>query len=117
MDINNVVVVRGVVSSEPRLRELTSGVVVTQLDVTTRSEARTTSVPISVHDSVVDAVAGDEVIVTGHVNRRFFRSGGVTQSRTELIADNVVRTRRTRAAHKALATAVAVLAAGDDALR
>jgi single-strand DNA-binding protein len=34
------------------------------------------------------------VVVTGRVRRRFFRAGGYTQSRTEVVADAVVPTRR-----------------------
>lgn len=109
MDVNNLVVVRGVVASEPRLRELPSGGQVVQLDVTTRSGGLTSSVPVAVYDRTVDAVAGDEVVVTGHVNRRFFRAGGITQSRTELIADDVLRSTRKRAIDKALVAAVALL--------
>jgi len=30
-------------------------------------------------------------VVIGHVRRRFFRAGGVTASRTEIVADKVVR--------------------------
>ncbi|HEX2851537.1 MAG TPA: hypothetical protein VHN98_13335, partial [Acidimicrobiales bacterium] len=33
--------------------------------------------------------AGDEVVVVGHVSRRFFRAGGATQSRTEVVARSV----------------------------
>ena len=109
MDANNLVIVRGVVSSEPRRRELPSGGVVTHLDVTTRSDALTASVPIAVYDRTVDAAKDDEVVVTGHVSRRFFRAGGATQSRTELVAGDVVRVSRKRAVEKALATAAELL--------
>ena len=37
--------------------------------------------------------AGDEVVVVGRVRRRFFRSGGTTQSRTEVVADRGVPAR------------------------
>lgn len=110
MDSNNLVVIRGVVSNEPRIRELPSGGIVTQLDVTTRSEALTASVPVAVYDRTVDAVAGDEVVVTGHLNRRFFRAGGVTQSRTELVAGDVVRVSRKRTVEKAISTVAELLA-------
>jgi len=110
MDSNNLVVIRGVVTSEPRVRELPSGGTVTQLDVTTRSEALTASVPVAVYERTVDAVAGDEVVVTGHVSRRFFRAGGVTQSRTELVAAEVVRVSRKRAVERALSTVADLLA-------
>jgi len=113
MDSNNLVVIRGVVTSEPYIRELPSGGIVTQLDVTTRSEALTASVPVAVHDRTVAAVAGDEVVVTGHVNRRFFRAGGVTQSRTELVAGDVVRVSRKRTVEKMIAAATAIIAGSE----
>ena len=109
LDVNNLVVVRGVVSNEPRVRELPSGSVVTQLDLTTRSESLTASVPVAVHDRVVDAAEGDEVVVTGHISRRFFRAAGATQSRTEVIATEVVRVRRRRTVDKMLAEAADLL--------
>lgn len=96
MNENNVVLVRGTVSSEPVRRELPSGDVVTQVELTTRVDGRVTSVPVAVHHAEVTVGAGDEVVVTGHVSRRFFRAGGVTQSRTEVIATEVVKATRRR---------------------
>jgi single-strand DNA-binding protein len=32
----------------------------------------------------------------GRVRRRFFRAGGYTQSRTEVVAENVLRTRQAK---------------------
>lgn len=43
-----------------------------------------------------------EVLVIGRVRRRFFRAGGSTQSRTEVLATCVVPTRRRVAARRAL---------------
>ena len=49
---------------------------------------------------------GDAVVVTGRVRRRFFRAGGATASRTEVVADAVWpahhRARVTRAVDRAL---------------
>ncbi len=112
MHTNNVVVVRGVVSVAPQSRQLPSGSYVTHFDVTTRSEGQTASVPIAVHARDVDASAGDEVVVTGHVNRRFFRAAGRTHSRTEVVADAVVRGTRKKAVERALASVVDRLLAG-----
>lgn len=109
MDANNLAVLRGVVSSEPRRRELPSGSAVTNIEVTTRGDLVTASVPIVVHGGPVDLVAGDEVIVIGYVQRRFFRAGGVTQSRTEVVASQVVPARRRRTAERAIAAAAALL--------
>jgi hypothetical protein len=40
--------------------------------------------------------AGDEVVLTGRVRRRFFRTAGGTQSRTEVVADRVVPVRQAK---------------------
>jgi single-strand DNA-binding protein len=101
----NLAVLRGTVSSEPRERELPSGASVTQLEVTTRTETATSSVPVVVHDRPVEIGAGDEIVVIGHVHRRFFRVGGQTQSRTEVVAARVLRTSRRRTVERALAAA------------
>ena len=89
MDRSNLVVLHGRVSSEPRVRSLPSGSTLTQLDVTTRSDSGTWSVPVAIFDVAVDAAADDDVVVVGRVRRRFFRAGGVTQSRTEVVAERV----------------------------
>ena len=110
MDANNRAVLRGTVTSEPKVRELPSGSTVTNVEVTTRGESLTATVPVVVHDRAVTVAPGDEVVVVGHVQRRFFRAGGVTQSRTEVVATQLVPARRTRTAERALAAAVAILA-------
>jgi single-strand DNA-binding protein len=109
MNVNNVVVLQGRVSSEPRLRELPSGSAIVNLEVTTVVDDASISVPVVVESASVDCGAGDEVVVVGVVRRRFFRAGGATQSRTEVIAEKVVRTSRTRAAQKLLEGVAALL--------
>ena len=54
----------------------------------------------------------DEVLVTGQVRRRFFRAGGSTQSRTEVVAVAVVPVRARAKARKALERALAPLGGG-----
>lgn len=109
MDANNLAVLRGTVTSDPKVRELPSGAIVTNVEVTTRGDSVTASVPVVVHDRPIDVVAGDDVVVVGHVQRRFFRAGGVTQSRTEVVAVHVVPARRTRSAARAIAAALALV--------
>jgi single-strand DNA-binding protein len=53
--------------------------------------------------------SGTDVLVVGRVRRRFFRAGGVTQSRTEVVASAVVPLRRTAAVRRALRGAVSAL--------
>ncbi len=96
MDANNVVLLRGTISSEPVLRVLPSGDSVTQIEVTTQVSGRAASVPVAVHGRAVTVGEGDVVVITGHINRRFFRAGGVMQSRTEVIASQVVKATRKR---------------------
>jgi single-strand DNA-binding protein len=109
MNANNVVLLRGRVSSEPRLRELPSGSAIVNLEVTTTIDDASVSVPVVVEAATVECTAGDEVVVVGSVRRRFFRAGGATQSRTEVLADKVVRASRTRAAHKLVESVVVLL--------
>jgi single-strand DNA-binding protein len=106
MEAYNIAVVRGVVSSPPRRRELASGTVVTNIEVTTPFGDAKCSVPVAVYDHEVSVAEGDEVVVCGHVSRRFFRVGGATASRTELVAERVVRAGHTRRVRRALDTVV-----------
>jgi hypothetical protein len=46
------------------------------------------------------------------VRRRFFRSAGRTQSRTEVVADTAVRMQRSAAVEKALRSALTGLVSG-----
>jgi single-strand DNA-binding protein len=112
MNANNLVLLRGRVSSEPRVRELPSGSAIVNLEVTTLVDEVSVSVPVVVEAATVDCAAGDEVVVAGTVRRRFFRAGGVTQSRTEVLADKVVRASRARTAQKLIEGVIALL---DDA--
>lgn len=104
----NVVVLRGVLSHTPDLRELPSGSVLLQLDLSTPTQTGTATVPVVLFDppTRTNFEVGDEVVVTGEVRRRFFRAGGTTQSRTEVVAARVVRASNRRAV-SAIARAVA----------
>jgi single-strand DNA-binding protein len=95
----NVAIVRGTCSSPAEVRTLPSGDLLAQLQVTTRATGETTSVPVAVlapSGWVCDLDAGDEVLVVGHVRRRFFRAQGVTASRVEIQAELVARARDRR---------------------
>ena len=113
MDANNVVLLRGTVTSNPVVRELPSGVTVTQVEMTTQVAGRAISVPVAVHDRRVTVGCGDSVVVTGHVSRRFFRAGGATQSRTEVIASDVIRVSRRRTVERSVAAVIDALASTD----
>lgn len=109
MQANNVVLLRGRVTSEPRLRELPSGSAIVNLDVTTVVDDVSISVPVVVDRDTVDCGAGDDVVIAGHVRRRFFRAGGATQSRTEVVAVQLVRAGRARAVEKLVERVAATL--------
>ncbi len=112
----NVTVVTGHLSRPPEHRVLPSGDELVAFEVTVpRVDARAESVPVVWLGAPVGAAhlaAGEEVLVVGRVRRRFYRSGGATQSRTEIVAEQVVPTRRAATARKALARAGEVLAVG-----
>jgi single-strand DNA-binding protein len=117
LDASNVALLAGELSGEPRRRELPSGSVLVEFDVTTRGDSGTGSVPIAWFDpgSAADGLAaGSGVVVAGHVRRRFFRAGGVTQSRTEVVASRVVVNGRPAAITKLRRSVVAVVSPEDD---
>jgi len=114
----NIVVLCGTVTAAPVHRDLPSGGVVVQFDVRTDPGAagptRSVSVPVAWTDPPAAALrpvtAGTEVVVAGTVVRRFFRVGGATQSRTEVVPDAVVPQRRTKQVAALLAAAIERLA-------
>ncbi len=86
-----------------------------ELTVRRPDAARAESVPVVWRDAPPAAaalVAGDEVVVVGHVARRFFRAGGATQSRTEVVAEVVLPARQGRRIQAALERAAGELSAG-----
>lgn len=103
---SNLVILRGRVTSDPTARELPSGRIVTQIELTTTCGGAAVSVPVVVDDRPVTCAAGDEIVVAGHVRRRFFRAGGATQSRAEVVASDIVPASRRRTVDKLLAGAV-----------
>jgi single-strand DNA-binding protein len=87
----NIVIVSGHLSSEPTVRELQSGSVLVSYELTTRVDDAAVSVPLVWFDpaKLPALTAGDEVRAVGTVRRRFFRSGGATQSRTEVVVQSL----------------------------
>lgn len=90
----NVVILRGTLSRPPTVRHLPSGDHLTAFEVTTRPiEGPAESISVTWLGAPARAqtlTAGAEVIVTGRVRRRFFRTAGATASRTEVVAATVV---------------------------
>jgi len=115
----NLAVVSGIMSNEPIHRELANGDLIVQFDLSTcvdhdgRAANVSVLVPVAWRNPSAAAVgalvAGEEVVVTGRVQRRFFRSGGLTQTRTELVAERCLPARRTKSVRSLLAAAAANL--------
>ena len=92
----NVVVLAGTVAAEPVERKMPSGDVVTEFRVSVPEPGkRLLPLPVAVwHGSVaLGAIAtiakGDPVLVTGHLTRRFYRSGAGARSLTEVVASGI----------------------------
>jgi len=84
----NIVVVEGVLARPVARRELPSGEVQASLELGGLEGA---PVPVVAADQLVPELeVGARVLVSGSVRKRFFRAGGATQSRTEVVADMVV---------------------------
>lgn len=106
----NLTILVGTLSRSPERRELPSGDELLALEITVRPESGPAeSVPVTWGHPPAAATSwsrGQEVLVVGRVRRRFFRAGGLTQSRTEVVAAKVIPTRRSSAARTALRAAV-----------
>ena len=111
----NVVVAVGRLTRPAELRVLPSGDRLVTLELTVaRDEGRAESLPVSWFAAPArtgDLDVDEQVVVVGRVRRRFFRAGGVTQSRTEVVADDVVPTRLAKRAAAALERACCQLEA------
>lgn len=111
----NVVVLRGRLSKPAEEKMLASGTRLVTLELTvSRPRERADSVPVAWMGAPASAARldrGAEVLVVGRVRRRFFRTGPGVQSRTEVLADQVVATRQAKRAHKAVEWAMEALRA------
>lgn len=89
----NIVVLRGVLSSDPKMRVLPSGDELITYEVTTEVGEGVASVPVAwLTPRRPPAVGvGDAIVVIGHARRRFYRAGGGAASRTEVVASTVVK--------------------------
>ena len=91
----NVVVLAGRLSDTPEVKEMPSGDAVTRFRVhVPEAGRRVLPLPVSAWDRTARRacerlVKGDEVLVRGHLIRRFFRDGGGGRSVTEVVATEV----------------------------
>lgn len=115
----NVVILAGHLSSPPRRTQLPSGDERWTLELSCPAEATSSaagatllSVPVALTATIAGIdrwAAGTELVVAGVVRRRFYRAGGITRSRTEVVADAVVAVTARRPVDRALAAAVRAL--------
>lgn len=109
----NVSIIQGILSRPPEVRETAAGAVIVSYDVTVhRGDGPAETVPVSWFDPPPAAqklVEGDTVVVTGRTRRRFYRAGGRTQSRTDVVADVVVRSSARVRARRAIEAALEVV--------
>jgi single-strand DNA-binding protein len=120
----NIVVLIGTVSRDPETRDLPPGSAlgsqVVSFDLSTVApDGRAEAVPVSCIDppaAVAQHRAGEELVVAGRVRRRFFRAGGVTQSRTEVVAEQIVPLRHVKRSRSALERVRVAVAAQVDAV-
>jgi len=108
----NLAVLRGALSKAPEPRLLAGGETVWELDLTIRHpDQPAATVPVSWASppkgvNLAGWSAGDEILVVGAVRRRFYRAGGSTVSRTDVLADAVVPARQRKRAGAVLAQAL-----------
>lgn len=117
----NVTVISGHLSRPAAGRVLRSGSTLLTLEVTVRSgDGPAETVPVAwtgapAWASTLDVA--EEVLIIGRVRRRFFQAAGTTQSRTEVVAERVLRLPAARRARQALAEVSARLEAASEDLR
>ena len=113
----NVCIIQGRLTRPPEHRVAGDGrSLVTYELAADRPEGGTETVPVVWEGAPAVAVDLDvdaEVVVVGRVRRRWFRTGGATQSRTEVVATGVVPRRAAKRVAKLVRDA---LAAADQVL-
>jgi single-strand DNA-binding protein len=110
----NIVIVEGALARPAELRLLPSGSTLVALELTIGSDGGPAeTAPVVYFDApawVSSLPARTPVLIIGRVRRRFFRSGGRTQSRTEVVARKVVRRTSVTVARRALREVSATMA-------
>lgn len=108
----NIAVLCGSLSSEPTTRTLPSGTTLLGFSITTPGSPAI-SVPVAWFDAPdVNWKVGTQLLVRGSIVRRFYRGAAGMQSRTEVVATEVVATTRRKQAAKSVDKAMAELAGG-----
>ncbi|MDQ1400129.1 MAG: single-strand DNA-binding protein [Acidimicrobiaceae bacterium] len=106
----NVVALRGRLARPAEERVLPSGDRLVSFEVTVDGPGRAETVPVVWFEAPPSAAGYDidaQVVVVGRVRRRFFRAGGATASRTEVVAEVVLPARHAKRVTAALREAAA----------
>jgi single-strand DNA-binding protein len=110
----NVVMLLGTLSRDPETRALPSGDRILSFDLTTRiGDDPAQSAPVvwfEPPEASASLAAGEHVLVVGRVRRRWFRSAGTTQNRTEVVAVRVVPARQSKRCRAAVDHALVEIA-------
>ena len=106
----NLAVVKGVIARVPHERVGADGIVHLSFDLRVRlvPDGPSELVPVAWPERTVASCGlreGSAVVVLGRIRQRFFRMGGATQSRTEIVAETVIGIRQQAAILKAMAQA------------
>jgi single-strand DNA-binding protein len=103
----NITILSGALRADPTITELPNGSRVHNFEVLALDGETRHVAPVAWHDPVRPPrlVQGDDVVVVGVTRRRWFRAGGGSQSRTEVLACSVARP-GSKGAQKAVAAAV-----------
>lgn len=101
----NLAVALGVISGDVQIRTLPSGTELASFSISvSQASGPATSIPVSWSAPTPKLLerleAGTEVLAIGRVVRRFYRAGGSTQSRTELVVDRIERLSRRTACRR-----------------
>ena len=108
----NLVIVKGALARPPEVRDLRSGDVVVEYDVVVpaREGVAAEHVPVVLFappPGAAELEPDTAVVIVGRVRQRYFRAGGATQSRTEVVAAKVIPARRAKVAERAVIDALA----------
>jgi len=117
----NLAVVMGNLAKPTQVRALPSGLLFAYFDIQVRrADQSLETVPVALFDApgqVSEWATGEGLLAVGRVRRRFFRIGGTTQSRTELVAERVLPLAPEEGVRAALAYAGGAIAAALEDIR
>lgn len=107
----NIVLVGGTLLDRPKRRQLADGrSILVGTVITAHPDGSRESVPFTwfeAPDRADRLEADDQILAVGRIDRRFFRSGGRTESLTDLVVTDLHPARHRRRVEKAMRTTLA----------